>query len=74
MSCFLAKAIALFVELGRCGAAGRAVGVAEDEEFGFGADVGGDAVEVGEEIVLGGERELVDDCRRNSAVCVPAMG
>ena len=51
----------LFVELGRGGAAGGAVGVAEDEEFRFGADVGGDAFEIGEEIVLGGEREFVDD-------------
>ena len=50
-----------FVELGRGDAAGGAVGVAEDEQLGSGADVGGDAVEIGEEIVFGGEREFVDD-------------
>ena len=48
-------------ELGRCGAAGGAVRVAEDEDFRFGADVGGDAFEIGQKIVLGGEREFVDD-------------
>ncbi len=58
-----------FVELGRRGAAGGAVGVAKDEELGFGADVGGDAVEIGEEVVLGREWELVHDAAVVAGVC-----
>ena len=35
-----------FEELGRSGAAGGAVRIAEDEDFRFGADVGGNAFEI----------------------------
>ncbi len=61
ISLLLGEGDGFFVELGRGGAAGGAVRVAEDEQLGFVADVGRDAVEVGQEIVLGGERQLVDD-------------
>ena len=49
------------VELAGGGLAGGAVGVAEDEHLRLGEHVGGDAVEVGKEVVLRDEWQPVND-------------
>ena len=49
------------VELTGGDGAGRVVWVVEDEHLGLGQDVGGNGLQVGQEVILGGELQVMDE-------------